>query len=184
LAGRSICTTAQIQEWRERYGVKLEGLQGKSKKKTKEFEPIGLDEESVTSIYNCLRQKGKIECSEDDFIWYYGKKQDRQFAAQPKPIKWKGDKKEFAVLCMCIQYRIKKSFYQVPWRAYHYITGYILRGDNPKYDPLRAAAKDVKSGEPLPQEDYLAEILHAGYKKISEYACNKMGQNSYNSNIV
>ena len=35
LAGRSICTAAQIQEWRERYGVKLEGLQGKTEQITK-----------------------------------------------------------------------------------------------------------------------------------------------------
>lgn len=99
LAGRSICTAAQIQEWRERYGVKLEGLQGKSKKETKEFEPIGLDEERATKIYNWAFRSKRIECTEDDFIWYFGKKTDRTNSLQPNPIKWNGKRNELAYLC-------------------------------------------------------------------------------------
>ena len=105
LAGRSICTAAQIQEWRERYGVKLEGLQGKSKKETKEFEPIGLDEERAIKIYNWARRSERIECTEDAFIWYFGKKTDRTNDLPPAPIKWKGLQNELAYLCgKCADY--------------------------------------------------------------------------------
>lgn len=99
LNGKAICAAAQIQEWRERYGVKLEGLQGKSKKKTKEFEPIGLDEKRAIRIYNWAFRSKRIECTEDDFIWYFGKKTDRTNSLQPNPIKWNGKRNELAYLC-------------------------------------------------------------------------------------
>lgn len=105
LNGKAICTAAQIQEWRERYGVKLEGLQGKSKKETKEFEPIGLAEKRAIKIYNWARCSGRIECTEDDFIWYFGKKTDRTNDLHPAPIKWKGLQNELAYLCgKCADY--------------------------------------------------------------------------------
>lgn len=105
LNGKAICTAAQIQEWRERYGVKLEGLQGKSKKETKEFEPIGLDEERAIKIYNWARRSERIECTEDAFIWYFGKKTDRTNDLPPAPIKWKGLQNELAYLCgKCADY--------------------------------------------------------------------------------
>jgi hypothetical protein len=118
LNGKAICTAAQIQEWRERYGVKLEGLQGKSKKETKEFEPIGLDEERAIKIYNWARRSGRIECTEDAFIWYFGKKTDRTNDLHPAPIKWKGLQNELAYLCSkCADYTKDSNADDIKWKG-------------------------------------------------------------------
>lgn len=92
LAGRSICTAAQIQEWRERYGVKLEGLQGKTEQITKvvrELKPIA--DLKAEKIYIKLKNLCYIDCDEDVFLWHFGERKHRKEMRTPDKIRWHGD---------------------------------------------------------------------------------------------
>lgn len=119
LNGKAICTAAQVEQWRERYGIKLDGLQGKPEKAVT-FEPIGLDNDSVMCLYNWLMDNGKINCTEQDFIWYFGKPQSRESDAEPKPIKWLGQQiNEYVYFChVCA---IKTGNARVKWGTYNRI---------------------------------------------------------------
>ena len=107
LNGRAICTAAQVEQWRERYGVKLDGLQVMRPKDKPAFKPLGFDEETATKIYNWLKDKSIIDCPEDTFIWYFGKEQDRVSEAQPDAIIWKGKKNELACFCRLCEDRLR-----------------------------------------------------------------------------
>ena len=119
LNGKAICTATQVEQWRERYGVKLDGLQGKPEK-ANTFEPIGLDYDCVMRLYNWLMDNGKINCTEQDFIWYFGKPQNRESDAEPKPIKWIGQQiNEYVYFChVCA---IKTGNARVKWGTYNRI---------------------------------------------------------------
>ena len=92
LNGKAICTAAQIQEWRERYGVKLEGLQGKTEQITKvvrELKPIA--DLKAEKIYIKLKYLCYIDCDEDVFLWHFGERKHRKEMRTPDKIRWHGD---------------------------------------------------------------------------------------------
>lgn len=124
LNGKAICTAAQVEQWRERYGVKLEGLQVMRPKNTPAFKPLGFDEETATKIYNWLKDKSIIDCPEDTFIWYFGKEQYRVSETRPKPIEWKGQRNEFVCFCRICTTVTKGKDAHVPWkRVFNVIFG-------------------------------------------------------------
>ena len=69
LSGKAICTAAQVEEWRERYAVKLEGLKGKTTAKagneTRSLKPILYSR--ARQIYKALIEYSLIDCEESDF---------------------------------------------------------------------------------------------------------------------
>jgi len=86
LSGKAICTAAQVEEWRERYAVKLEGLKGKTTtakagNETRSLEPI---------LYSRAKQiyKALIEYSFNLFCTRPSKYNDN--TPTPAKINWKG----------------------------------------------------------------------------------------------
>ena len=92
LNGKAICTTAQIQEWRERYGVKLEGLQAQPEKvkgTVRELKPIA--DLKAEKVFIKLKNWGYIDCNEDVFLWHFGERKNRVGKPAPDKVKWNGD---------------------------------------------------------------------------------------------
>ena len=101
LSGKAICTAAQVEEWRERYAVKLEGLEGKREQTTKhdtDLKPI--DDTKAEQIYGWLKKQQYIDCNEDVFMWHFGERIHRTEKDTPKKINWLGnDDRVFVVCC-------------------------------------------------------------------------------------
>lgn len=101
LSGKAICTAAQVEEWRERYAVKLEGLEGKREQTTKrdtDLKPI--DDTKAEQIYTQLKNWQYIDCSEDVFMWHFGERIHRTEKDTPKKVNWLGnDDRVFVVCC-------------------------------------------------------------------------------------
>lgn len=142
LNGKAICTAAQIQEWREQYGVKLEGLKGKPERKVRGFKPIGLDEERAMKLYNWLTQHNKIACNEDDFIWYFGKEADRVNSTQPKPIEWKGQENELAYICRKCTDFTKGKEHAVNWKPIYSV---IFGLSEEKTESVKGTCSKIKN---------------------------------------
>ena len=117
LSGKAICTAAQVEEWRERYAVKLEGLKGKDEKEKKRYCNVpdcvkSIVNDQAKKIYAGLAKYGYIDCAESTFLWYFGNKTRRE-AKQPQKIKWitedqKDGVKIFAFIWKCL-YRFAET---------------------------------------------------------------------------
>lgn len=100
LNGKAICTAAQIEEWRERYAVKLEGLKGKTTAKagneTRSLEPILYSR--AKQIYKALIDYSLIDCEESDFTNLFCVAPGKHYDKAPNTIEWKGKvKRELAI---------------------------------------------------------------------------------------
>lgn len=123
LSGKAICTAAQVEEWRERYAVKLEGLQARPDRNIKRNESqqinyIDLGDNTAKALYIELNdQKTIIDCSEKTFLWYFGSDKNRADIEQPERIKWYERANAFAYLCLLIKIRITGSteYKQIDW---------------------------------------------------------------------
>ena len=123
LSGKAICTAAQVEEWRERYAVKLEGLQARPDRNIKRNESqqinyIDLGADTAKALYKELNDKKTIiECSEETFLWYFGSDKNRADIEQPERIKWYERANAFAYLCLLIKIRITGSteYKQIDW---------------------------------------------------------------------
>ena len=123
LSGKAICTAAQVEEWRERYAVKLEGLQARPDRNIKRNESqqinyIDLGDSTAKALYIELNdQKTIIDCSEKTFLWYFGSDKNRADIEQPERIKWYERANAFAYLCLLIKIRITGSteYKQIDW---------------------------------------------------------------------
>lgn len=123
LSGKAICTAAQVEEWRERYAVKLEGLQARPDRNIKRNESqqinyIDLGDSTAKALYIELNdQKTTIDCSEKTFLWYFGSDKNRADIEQPERIKWYERANAFAYLCLLIKIRITGSteYKQIDW---------------------------------------------------------------------
>lgn len=123
LSGKAICTAAQVEEWRERYAVKLEGLQARPDRNIKRNESqqinyIDLGDGTAKALYIELNdQKTIIDCSEETFLWYFGSDKNRADIEQPERIKWYERANAFAYLCLLIKIRITGSteYKQIDW---------------------------------------------------------------------
>ena len=123
LSGKAICTAAQVEEWRERYAVKLEGLQARPDRNIKRNESqqinyIDLGDDTAKALYIELNdQKTIIDCSEKTFLWYFGSDKNRADIEQPERIKWYERANAFAYLCLLIKIRITGSteYKQIDW---------------------------------------------------------------------
>ena len=123
LSGKAICTAAQVEEWRERYAVKLEGLQARPDRNIKRNESqqinyIDLGDSTAKALYIELNDKRTaIDCSEKTFLWYFGSDKNRADIEQPERIKWYERANAFAYLCLLIKIRITGSteYKQIDW---------------------------------------------------------------------
>ena len=123
LSGKAICTAAQVEEWRERYAVKLEGLQARPDRNIKRNESqqinyIDFGDSTAKALYIELNdQKTIIDCSEKTFLWYFGSDKNRADIEQPERIKWYERANAFAYLCLLIKIRITGSteYKQIDW---------------------------------------------------------------------
>ena len=95
LSGKAICTAAQVEEWRERYAVKLEGLKGKTTtakagNETRSLEPILYSR--AKQIYKALIEYSLIDCEESDFTNLFCTRPSKYNDNTPTPAKinWKG----------------------------------------------------------------------------------------------
>lgn len=117
LSGKAVCTAAQVEEWKERYAVKLEGLKGKDEKEKKRYCNVpdcvkSIVNDQAKKIYAGLAKYGYIDCAESTFLWYFGNKSRRE-AKQPQKIKWitedqKDGVKIFAFIWKCL-YRFAET---------------------------------------------------------------------------
>lgn len=92
LSEKAVCTAAQVEQWRERYAVKLEGLQTKPEKGAKangELRPIS--DLKTEKIYTILKRLEYIDCNEDVFLWHFGERKNREGKPHQDKIKWKGE---------------------------------------------------------------------------------------------
>jgi len=123
LSGKAICTAAQVEEWRERYAVKLEGLQARPDRNIKRNESqqinyIDLGDSTAKALYIELNDQNTIiDCSEKTFLWYFGSDKNRADIEQPERIKWYERANAFAYLCLLIKIRITGSteYKQIDW---------------------------------------------------------------------
>ena len=103
LSGKAICTAAQVEEWRERYAAKLEGLKGKTTtakagNETRSLEPILYSR--AKQIYKALIEYSLIDCEESDFTNLFCTRPSKYNDNTPTPAKinWKGNiKRELAL---------------------------------------------------------------------------------------
>lgn len=101
LSGKAICTAAQVEEWRERYAVKLEGLKGKTTtakagNETRSLEPILYSR--AKQIYKALIEYSLIDCEESDFTNLFCVAPGKHYDKAPNTIEWKGKvKRELAI---------------------------------------------------------------------------------------
>lgn len=103
LSGKAICTAAQVEEWRERYAVKLEGLEGKTTvakagSETRILEPLQYGR--AKEIYKALIEYSLIDCEESDFtnLFCTGPSKYNDNTPAPAKINWKGNiKRELAL---------------------------------------------------------------------------------------
>lgn len=153
LSGKAICTAAQVDQWRERYGVKLEGLKGKPAKVSAKPTNVRLnpiDEDTLKTVYNGLKDT-HLDCSEETFVSYFSKQgiEDRE------PLTWKGVKYQFAILWkgMC---KLAGKKGNTPWE----LSKVYFRHD---YEDLAGAYKSAK--EKLPKGFNRMESI---FKKIEE----------------
>ena len=126
LNGKVICTAAQIEEWRERYAVRLEGLKARSE--SKELEPIG--DIRAEKIYVRLKEKDYIHCNEDVFLWHFGERKHKDDMADPGKIEWSGTKTDLIIFWaeFCIYsdwrettpWRFISNHFQEPWKRKKY----------------------------------------------------------------
>lgn len=124
LSGKAVCTAAQVEEWRERYAVKLEGLKGKIqqvKKTDIRLKPIS--DNRTKEIFTKLIDYKYIDCEESAFLWYFGEERHRR-KEQPRKIKWVGtDIKIFSLFWKLInkfgsdnnvKWKIARDYFIIP----------------------------------------------------------------------
>ena len=124
LNGKAICSAAQIEEWRERYAVRLEGLKGKIqqvKKTDIRLKPIS--DNRTKEIFTKLIDYKYIDCEESAFLWYFGEERHRR-KEQPRKIKWVGtDIKIFSLFWKLInkfgsdnnvKWKIARDYFIIP----------------------------------------------------------------------
>lgn len=117
LNGKAICTAAQIEEWRERYAVKLEGLKGKTTAKagneTRSLEPILYSR--AKQIYKALIDYSLIDCEESDFTNLFCVAPGKHYDKAPNTIEWKGKVKlELAIFWESMCY-FSTGIYRAEW---------------------------------------------------------------------
>lgn len=101
LSGKAVCTAAQVEEWKERYAVKLEGLKGKKTvakagNDTRSLEPILYSR--AKQIYKALFDYSLIDCEESDFTNLFCVAPGKHYDKAPNTIEWKGKvKRELAI---------------------------------------------------------------------------------------
>lgn len=101
LSGKAVCTAAQVEEWKERYAVKLEGLKGKTTvakagNDTRSLEPILYSR--AKQIYKALFDYSLIDCEESDFTNLFCVAPGKHYDKAPNTIEWKGKvKRELAI---------------------------------------------------------------------------------------
>ena len=172
LAGRSICTAAQIQEWRERYGVKLEGLQSKPEQITKvvrELKPIA--DIKAEKIYMSLKNWEYIDCGEDIFLWHFGERKHRKEMQAPAIVEWKKDLQYvFAYCCNRIS-NITEPGNDTNWKA---LEQHIKPNPNMRWDWKKANGrlKDAKKILKTNNELLRLEKLFDEVKKMDEEKAN------------
>ena len=172
LAGRSICTAAQIQEWRERYGVKLEGLQGKTEQITKvvrELKPIA--DIKAEKIYMSLKNWEYIDCGEDIFLWHFGERKHRKEMQAPAIVEWKKNLQYvFAYCCNRIS-NITEPGNDTNWKA---LEQHIKPNPNMRWDWKKANGrlKDAKKVLKTNKELLRLENLFDEVKKMDEEKAN------------
>lgn len=174
LSGKAICTAAQVDQWRERYGVKLEGLKGKPAKVSAKPTNVRLspiDEDTLKTVYNGLKDT-HLDCSEETFVSYFSKQgiEDRE------PLTWKGAKYQFAILWkgMC---KLAGKKGNTPWE----LSKVYFRHD---YEDLAGAYKSAKEKLPkgfnrmesiferIEESEKTEEISRLKKEGISEYLNN------------
>ncbi len=118
LSGKAICTAAQVEEWRERYAVKLEGLEGKTTvakagSETRSLEPILYSR--AKQIYKALIDYSLIDCEESDFTNLFCVAPGKHYDKAPNTIEWKGKVKlELAIFWESMCY-FSTGIYRAEW---------------------------------------------------------------------
>lgn len=119
LSGKAICTAAQVEEWRERYAVKLEGLKGKTTtakagNETRSLEPILYSR--AKQIYKALIDYSLIDCEESDFTNLFCVAPGKHYDKAPNTIEWKGKVKlELAIFWESMCY-FSTGIYRAKWK--------------------------------------------------------------------
>lgn len=172
LNGKAICTAAQIQEWRERYGVKLEGLRSKPEQITKvvrELKPIA--DIKAEKIYMSLKNWEYIDCGEDIFLWHFGERKHRKEMQAPAIVEWKKNLQYvFAYCCNRIS-NITEPGNDTNWKA---LEQHIKPNPNMRWDWKKANGrlKDAKKVLKTNKELLRLENLFDEVKKMDEEKAN------------
>ena len=174
LNGKAICTAAQVNQWRKRYGVKLEGLKGKpakvSAKPTKaRLNPI--DKETLETVYNSCKY---LSCARETFLSYFSE----QGIGDREPLTWKGAKYQFAIFWKGICKLAGKNG-NTPWE----LSNIYFKHD---FEDLAGAYKSAKKKLPkgFDRMESIFEEIEKSKKddEISQY--KKEGVDEYLNNMI
>ena len=174
LSGKAICTAAKVDQWRERYGVKLEGMKGKpakvSAKPTKaRLNPI--DKETLETVYNSCKY---LSCARETFLSYFSE----QGIGDREPLTWKGAKYQFAIFWKGICKLAGKNG-NTPWE----LSNIYFKHD---FEDLAGAYKSAKKKLPkgFDRMESIFEEIEKSKKddEISQY--KKEGVDEYLNNMI
>lgn len=160
LHGYKFCRPGVIDNWRKTYGVKLEFLApARSTDKDVPLLYADLGTDTARKLYQEIKSVIR-DCSEDDFIWYFGSDRDRE-TDRPQPIKWTGYKKDFAYFCLLVSAEINKSIGGIDWQLF---TQIFVNDAGDKWDrqALSDYASKMQRGEsPLPAKLKITSLAEA-----------------------
>ena len=115
-----------------------------------------LGDETAKKLYEELKEEGAIgsNCSEQDFLWYFGSNKNRKDKPKPSPIKWQVCNKYLHSLCLLIAiYSDKNQLTEIKWKVFKQIFVSFKGTDNNRIwtDAANNACKIKNRKIELPQ---------------------------------
>lgn len=126
---------------------------------------FNLGEETAKRLYKEL--KGKICCTEENFLWYFGNSKLREGKEQPEQIEWYGQTTEFAALALIITLQAEKTINaQTEWEKFKQI---FKNCTDKRWDNLSQEQNKIKAKKKLPNKLKI-ESLEQGLKLLNDFA--------------
>ena len=110
--------------------------------------------------------KGKIDCTEENFLWYFGEDSQRVGKEQPQKIDWYGQTNEFAALATLITLQVDKVIAtNTEWEKFKRIFNNCTEK---KWDKLSQEQNNIKAKKKIPSKLKITS-LETGIKLLNDF---------------
>lgn len=110
--------------------------------------------------------KGKIDCTEENFLWYFGEDAQREGKEQPAKIDWYGQTNEFVALATLVTLQVDKVIAtNTEWEKFKCIFNNCTEK---KWDKLSQEQNKIKAKKQIPKKLKI-ESLKIGIGQLKDF---------------